>query len=150
MNCYLLIQIFICLSNFWSVDRFRERDFYSSVIQFVKIHSLHFTVEKSLHVRYGTFCKSAYIGWKHHKFFRLSKIMNVFFHWKHITCFGIHCAFFSKWFTKDNSAFFNPNQTGGGPNGPPGFKSLISREPKVGLTSNQAVNLSLSFVERPM
>ena len=38
---------------------------------------------------------------------------------------------------------FNPNQTrGGGPNGPPGFKSLISQEPKVGLTSNQAVNLS--------
>ena len=40
----------------------------------------------------------------------------------------------------------NPNQTGGGPIGPPGFKSLISREPKVGLTSNQAVNLSLSVV----
>ena len=39
---------------------------------------------------------------------------------------------------------------GGGPNGPPGFKSLISREPKVGLTSNQAVNLSLSIVLRPM
>ena len=38
------------------------------------------------------------------------------------------------------------NQTGGGPIGPPGFKSLISREPKVGLTSNQAVNLSLSVV----
>ena len=40
----------------------------------------------------------------------------------------------------------NPNQTEGEPNGPPGFKSLISREPKVGLTSNQAVNLSLSVV----
>ena len=40
----------------------------------------------------------------------------------------------------------NPNQTEGGPNGPPGFKSLISQEPKVGLTSNQAVNLSLSVV----
>ena len=43
-----------------------------------------------------------------------------------------------------------PNLTlirqGGGANGPPGFKSLISREPKVGLTSNQAVNLSLSVV----
>ena len=44
------------------------------------------------------------------------------------------------------SSFINPNQTGGGANGPPGFKSLISREPKVGLTSNQAVNLSLSVV----
>ena len=40
----------------------------------------------------------------------------------------------------------NPNQTGGGPNGPPGLKSLIFREPKVGLTLNQAVNLSLSVV----
>ena len=28
---------------------------------------------------------------------------------------------------------------GGGANGPPGFKSLISLEPKVRLTSNQAV-----------
>ena len=37
---------------------------------------------------------------------------------------------------------------GGGPNGPPGFKKIISLEPKVGLTSNQAVNLSLWFVLR--
>ena len=35
---------------------------------------------------------------------------------------------------------------GGGPNGPPGFKKIISLEPKVGLTSNQAGNLSLWFV----
>ena len=40
----------------------------------------------------------------------------------------------------------NPNQTGGGANGPQGFKSLISLQPKVGLTSNQAVNSSLSVV----
>ena len=33
------------------------------------------------------------------------------------------------------------------PNGPPDFKSLISREAKVGLTSNQAENLSLSDLE---
>ena len=34
----------------------------------------------------------------------------------------------------------------GGANGPSVSKSLISGEPKVGLTSNQAVNLSLSIV----
>ena len=34
----------------------------------------------------------------------------------------------------------------GGPNSPPGFKNLISLEPKVRLTSNQAVNLSFSLV----
>ena len=44
----------------------------------------------------------------------------------------------------------HPNQTEGGANGPPGFENLISPEPKVGLTSNQAVNLSLSVVQRPM
>ena len=54
----------------------------------------------------------------------------------------------SKLPTKEQT--FNPQRAGGGPNGPPGFKSLISREPKVGLTSNQAVNLSLWFVLRPI
>ena len=39
----------------------------------------------------------------------------------------------------------NPNQ-GGGANGPLGFENLVSLEPKVGLTSNQAVNLELSVV----
>ena len=40
----------------------------------------------------------------------------------------------------------NPYQTEWGPNCPPGFKSLISLEPKVGFTSNQAVNLSFTVV----
>ena len=34
----------------------------------------------------------------------------------------------------------NPNQVKGGTNGPSGFENLISLEPKVGLTSNQAAN----------
>ena len=38
----------------------------------------------------------------------------------------------------------------GGPNGPPGFKNLIFPEPEVRLTSNQAVNFSLSIVLRPI
>ena len=43
---------------------------------------------------------------------------------------------------------FNPNQTGGGQICPTDFQTLIPQEPKVGLTSNQAVNSSLSVVSR--
>ena len=39
---------------------------------------------------------------------------------------------------------------GGGRSAPPLEKPYISLEPKVGLTSNQAVNLSLWFVLRPI
>ena len=62
--------------------------------------------------------------------------------------------FLSPWMIKLTSSLLhlfrhlNPNQTGGGANGPPGFKSLISPQPKVGLTSNQAVNSSLSVVSK--
>ena len=38
----------------------------------------------------------------------------------------------------------NPNQAGGGQICPTDFQTLIPQEPKVGLTSNQAVNSSLS------
>ena len=42
----------------------------------------------------------------------------------------------------------NPNPTGGGHICPRDFQTLIPQEPKVGLTSNQAVNSSLSVVSR--
>ena len=42
----------------------------------------------------------------------------------------------------------NPNQAGGGQICPTDFQMIISLEPKVGLTSNQAVNSSLSVVSR--
>ena len=45
-----------------------------------------------------------------------------------------------------NKAENNMLGGGGGANGPPGLKKIISLEPKVRLTSNQAVNLRLSFV----
>ena len=44
--------------------------------------------------------------------------------------------------------FFNPNQVEGLPNGPQQIKMIISLKPIVRLTSNQAVNLSLSIVYR--
>ena len=45
----------------------------------------------------------------------------------------------------------NPNPPGGGGQiCPTVFQTLIPLEPNVGLTSNQAVNLSLWFVFRPI
>ena len=46
------------------------------------------------------------------------------------------------------SKILNPNPTGGGHICPRDFQTLIPQEPKVGLTSNQAVNSSLSVVSR--
>ena len=45
---------------------------------------------------------------------------------------------------------FNPNPPGEGQICPTVFQTLIPLEPNVGLTSNQAVNLSLWFVFRPI
>ena len=46
---------------------------------------------------------------------------------------------------------FNPNQTGGGGQiSPTIFQYIITPEPKVGLTLNQAANISLSVVKRSM
>ena len=57
------------------------------------------------------------------------------------------CLTLSYHLTLTGSGSQNSQRDGGGANGPPGFKNLISLEPKVGLTSNQAVNLSLSVVK---
>ena len=46
------------------------------------------------------------------------------------------------------NVILNPNQAGGGQICPTDFQTLIPQEPKVGLTSNQAVNSSLSVVSR--
>ena len=42
----------------------------------------------------------------------------------------------------------HPNQAGGGKYTTTDFQTIIHQEPKVGLTSNQAVNLSSSVVSR--
>ena len=42
----------------------------------------------------------------------------------------------------------NPNPAGGGHISPPVFQKIIALEPNVGLTSDQAVNSSLSNVLR--
>ena len=42
----------------------------------------------------------------------------------------------------------NPNPAGGGHISPPVFQKIISLEPNVGLTSDQAVNSSFSVVQR--
>ena len=44
--------------------------------------------------------------------------------------------------------YINPQTPGGGPNGPQQIKNVISLEPNVRLTSNQAVNLSFYIVLR--
>ena len=49
-----------------------------------------------------------------------------------------------------DSKILNPNQVGGGRSAPRLEKPCIPLEPKVRLTSNQAENLSLWFVLRPI